>query len=167
MTLQHPPMRVLQALIAKWRQADVRPHPPADAKQVRDAFAAAGGIATRDLVRLYGAIGGMDMVEDNGWMLWPLDQVSAGEARSNEFGTVFSDYLIACWLFRARPVSQDVSEIYADFCDGTEPTLVAASLDAFLDALAFQPMSVLEPRADASVQRGGTVVTLRGINDDH
>ena len=167
MTPRHPPARVLQALLAKWRLENVQPHPAADATQVRDAFAAAGGVATSDLVRLYGVLGGMDIFEDNGWMLWPLDLVGAGETRSNGFGTVFSDYLISSWLFRAKPVSEDVSEVYADFCDGTEPTWVAASLDAFLEALAFRPMSVLEPRAGPSVQRRGSVVTLRAASDHH
>ncbi len=145
MTSQAPPADALQALLAKWKQQKIGLDPAVSARRVREAFTAAGGQATGDLVRLYGSVGGMDDCDEDGWTLQAPEVVARSDPGGNHFGTVFSDYLHSSWFFRAKPVSKDVSEVYIDLGGHRDPTRVATSLEAFLEALASDPMSVLFP----------------------
>ncbi len=145
MTRQAPQADALQTLLARWKQGKIGLASPVTARRVREAFTAAGGRATGDLVRMYGVVGGMDDCDEDGWTLQAPEVVARSDPATNRFGTVFSDYLHSSWFFRARPVSEDVSEIYLDLGNHRQAMLVATSLDAFLDALASDPRSVLLP----------------------
>lgn len=120
--------------------------PACEARAVRAAFDGAGIAAAADLVALYGRLGGMEVPDDNEWRLFSLEEVAAENADGHPYGAVFADYLLACSLFRIRPATAEVSEVYVDHGDELPPMLVATSLEAFLQALAIDPMSVLEPR---------------------
>lgn len=124
-------MRFINSLLLQWASEGVEPLPPESPDAVREAFACAGMVATTDVIALYGAIGGMRMMDKEYWRLWPLAEVR--EQRPSAHGVLFSDYLISCWEYRLKATSSDTSAVYIDRFDNTSPTLVAPSLESFFE----------------------------------
>jgi len=127
-------MRSLHKLIERWKIQAVVQAPPAAAAEVHRVFSDLGSRATPDVVALYEAIGGMDMMDNEYWRLWPLAEVRAENKDQSGFGLLFSDYLIASWCYRLKPDGEEHSAVYADHFDGRNPVLVAKSLEEFFDA---------------------------------
>jgi hypothetical protein len=137
-----PDMRSLSTMLLRWRSENVDPLPPEKPDAIREAFASIGLLATSDVIALYGAIGGMRMMDGEYWRLWPLAEVRTQEPSS--YGAVFSDYCLSCWEYRLMPVSADVSAIYVDRCDGAAPMLVAPSLESFFERYVADARSLLD-----------------------
>ena len=57
---------------------------PCDESEVRAIFGDAGFDAPRDLIRLYGAIGGMETHDDELWRLWTLSDVAERKLEASE-----------------------------------------------------------------------------------
>lgn len=146
-------MKIPELLLGEWRNSNARALPGADADVVRAAFGSVGIRVSSDVLALHQAIGGMEVPDDRDWRLWSLAEVQAQRHRRPEFGAEFSDYLIGCWSFRAKPVDLDVSEVYIDYADGQSPVCVAASLQEFVDAMANEPLRVFDPAAHRQLIR--------------
>jgi hypothetical protein len=84
----------------------------------------------KDVIELYGAIGGMSMMDNEYWRLWPLSEIEDRGNETNEYGVLFSDYCLDCWAYRIKRNS-DSSVVYVDHFDGNAPSMVAESLDQF------------------------------------
>jgi hypothetical protein len=140
-------MKIPELLLDEWRNLTTRVLPGAEAAQVREAFGRVDMPVSSDVLALYRAIGGMEIPDDRDWRLWSLAEVKSENNQQNVFGVEFSDYLIGCWSFRARPVNRDVSEVYIDYADGRSPVRAAASLEEFLEAMDTDPLLVLDPGA--------------------
>lgn len=96
-------MNALEILVIRWNAAQLRPYPPYEESIIRSTFLDAGIDAAKDLVQLYSAFGGMDVPDADEWRLWPLHEVTDQKSEANEFGFLFSDYLISCWEFHVKP----------------------------------------------------------------
>jgi hypothetical protein len=107
--------------------------PPCGESIVRATFMDAGVDAPRDLIRLYGAIGGMESHDDELWRLWPLSDVADRKSEANDFGVLFSDYLIDSWAYRIQPNNMDTSAVFLDYYDSKDSILVARTLAEFFD----------------------------------
>lgn len=116
--------------------------PPEPAEAVQRVFTRLGSHATPDVLALYGALGGMRMMDDEYWRLWSLEEV--GPQLPSERGLLFSDYCISCWEYRIKPVSAHRSAVYVDHFDGMPPALVASSLEEFLDRYVLNARALLD-----------------------
>jgi len=126
-------VKSLDILIERWKLEDVRSWPPYGESIVRSTFLEAGIEASKDLCRLYGAIGGMEVPDNNWWRLWSLYEVAERKSEANSFGVLFSDYLLDSWAYRIKPNDIDTSAVYVDYFDGRNPFLVAETLDEFFE----------------------------------
>ena len=124
----------LQSLIHRWRSEGIELLPPELPGIVEATFRRLGSRATRDVVALFSALGGMEKMDDEDLRWWSLREMEGGEenAAPSEFGPIFADYLISCWCFRLRPVNDETSAVYVDRFNGRSPQLVASSLSEFL-----------------------------------
>jgi hypothetical protein len=124
----------LQSLIHRWRSEGIELLPPELPGTVEATFRRLGSRATRDVVALFSALGGMEKMDDEYLKLWSLREMEDDEenAAGSEFGPIFADYLISCWCFRLRPVDDETSAVYVDRFNGRSPELVASSLSEFL-----------------------------------
>lgn len=135
-------MQSLSELLPRWTAEAAEPLPPPPAASVRQAFAKLGSIATEDVLSLYGALGGMRMMDNEYWRLWSLDEIE-GQTPS-EFGVLFSDYCISCWEYRLKPVDSEHSAVYVDYFDGCAPKLVAATLEEFFERYTTSARALLD-----------------------
>lgn len=129
--------------------------PPYGESIVRATFLETGIEASKDLIRLYGAIGGMDVHDDKLWRLWPLSEVADRKSEANAFGVLFSDYLLDSWAYRIKPSDMATSAVYVDYFDGKAPFLVARTLDEFFDAYVRHADRLLTQSGDATHSRSG------------
>jgi hypothetical protein len=147
-------MRRLAQLFERWMSEEVHPHPPASEASVRQVFSSLGSRATREVIELYGAIGGMDSMDNEHFRLWPLAEVqSENDDHASTKGVLFADYFVACWCYRLLPMDNERSAVFVDYFDHRQPVLVAESLEAFAAARLDRPTDVLhnppEPSGDA------------------
>jgi hypothetical protein len=126
-------VKSLELLINRWKLEDLAPLPPYGESIVRSTFSEAGIEASKDLILLYGAIGGMDIHDAKLWRLWPLSEVAERKSEASDFGVLFSDYLLDSWAYRIKPNDVDTSAVYVDYFDGKDPSLVACTLDEFFE----------------------------------
>ncbi|NHZ37815.1 hypothetical protein [Massilia rubra] len=126
-------MKSLEILVKRWKLESVRPFPPYGESIIRSTFLDAGIEASKDLIWLYGAFGGMDVPDDNLWRLWPLLEVAERVHEANAFGVLFSDYLLDSWAYRIKPNDTDTSAVYVDYYDVKDPLLVAHTLGEFFE----------------------------------
>jgi hypothetical protein len=120
-------MKIPERLLRQWRASDARALPGVDSALVGEAFGKLGMRVSLDVLSLYQAIGGMQILDARDWRLWPLAEVESQSAEGTAFGAEFSDYLAGCWSFRVRPISLEVSEVYLDYGVGQSPVRAAAS----------------------------------------
>ena len=125
-------MKSLEILARKWASKDIGAFPPYGEAILRATFLAAGIEPSSDLIRLYGLIGGMEVHDDTLWRLWPLSDVDDRIADANEFGVLFSDYLLDSWAYRVKPNDSNTSAVYVDYFDG-RTLLVAKTIEQFFD----------------------------------
>jgi hypothetical protein len=126
-------VKSLEVLIKGWQLEGVRLLPPYGESIERSTFLEAGIEPPKDLTRLYGAIGGMEVHDNKLWRLWPLSEVAERKAQASDFGVLFSDYLLDSWAYRIRPNDKDTSAVYVDYFNGRAPSLVATTLDEFFE----------------------------------
>ena len=137
-------MQKLSQLVDHLLAGGKSPYPVVQEHEVRKLFSSLGSTATEDVVYLYGRIGGMDLMDEEHFRLWPLVEVSK-ENSLNETanGILFADYLISCWSYRLAPVSDAKSAVYVEYFDGQHPVCVANSLEEFATAYFARPNDVL------------------------
>jgi hypothetical protein len=135
-------VRSLPELLSRWEHEKVDPLPGEPAEAVHIAFAKLGVHATSDVVRLYSEIGGMRMMNEEYWRLWPLAEVAA--QRPSPHGVLFSDYCISCWEYRLKPTGNDRSAVYVDHHNSKPPVLLASSLDEFFQRYLADARSLLD-----------------------
>ena len=136
-------MKEFHQLIAKWRSEAVQEVPPESAANVQSAFQSLGYAASSDLIELYAQIGGMQMMDNNYFRLWPLAEIRKENTSPSLQGVLFADYLLDSWRYRVRPVSESESAVYVDFCDGKLPQPVETNLNDFLRCCLSDPDAVL------------------------
>jgi hypothetical protein len=123
----------LEILVKGWMTQDLRALPPYGEAIIRSTFLEAGIEPAKDLILLYGTIGGMHVPDDELWRLWPLSEVSDRKLEANEFGILFSDFLLDSWIYRVKPNDEYTSAVYVDYVNGKDPLLVAETLEQFFD----------------------------------
>jgi hypothetical protein len=138
-------VKSLEILLRRWKFESLREFPPYGEAVIRSTFLDAGIEAPKDLMYLYGVIGGMEIPDDQMWRLWPLSEVDDRKSEANQFGVLFSDYLLDSWAYRVRPNDADTSAVYLDYFDGRDPLLVANTLEQFFDLYEAGADRVLEP----------------------
>lgn len=145
-------MQSLQTLVKRWYSELVEPLPPESTSAVQATFAALGVQATPDVLALYASIGGMRIMDNHYWRLWPLDEVSAENSRNpSENGLIFSDFLMESWLYRIKPTGNGTSAVYVDCCDEYAPQVVANSLEQFFDLYLADPRGLLDLQSQSLV----------------
>ena len=121
----------LHSLMRRWNAEGIRLLPPELPDDVEATFARLGSRATRDVVALFSALGGMNEMDDGFLKLWSLREMEEENSSRSELGPIFADYLVSCWCFRLCPVDDDTSAVYVDHFH-RPPELVAPSLAEFL-----------------------------------
>lgn len=125
-------MKSLEALARRWQSENLVALPPYGEAVVRSTFLDTGIEPSKDLIHLYCVIGGMETHDDELWRLWPLSEVDNRKSDANEFGVLFSDYLLDSWAYRVKPNDTNTSAVYVDYYDG-RTFLVAKTLEEFFD----------------------------------
>ena len=136
-------MKELPQLVARWLSEAVQEVPPESAENVKGAFQSLGQAASTDLVALYEQIGGMQMMDNNYFRLWPLSEIREENASPSPQGVLFADYLLDSWRYRIKPISEGESMVYVDHCDGKLPLPVGKNLQDFLRCCLSDPDAVL------------------------
>jgi hypothetical protein len=143
-------MQSLNTLLKRWANEDVGALPGVEASSVQACFASLDSVATADVIALYAEIGGMDKMDKEYWRHWSLSEIESENKSPSPSGVLFADYMISCWCYRVKAVSQEVSAVYIDFFNDKNPTLVANSLEEFFSMYLKDPDSVLfGPPAEA------------------
>jgi hypothetical protein len=136
----------LARLIARWRTQGLRPLPPEPKHRIEAAFAHFGARPSDQVVQMYSMIGGFEVIDENYWRLWPLDEIAAEPLDSRSaFEVLFSDYMINCWCFRLRPAAHGEMEVLVDYFDQTPPAVIAPNLAAFFDSYLEDPAATCCP----------------------
>jgi len=65
------------------------------------------------------------------WTLWSLAQIVSENARYDGRDLLFADFLLNSHLYGFRYVNPHQSAVYVDYLNGTEPEMVAGSVDEF------------------------------------
>jgi|EndMetStandDraft_4_1072995.scaffolds.fasta_scaffold20529_3 hypothetical protein len=153
-------MHVPQSLLNRWAIPAVGSLPPDSASSVVTAFAKLGVRVPRDVISLYGLIGGMDVGDQHDWRLWPLAEILQENAPKVQGHIAFSDYMIDCWRFYLEPVNEHVCRVLSDY-DGGPMREVSESLELFLASLDTSPLQVIDPSAwtRRRVEKRGTGVS--------
>jgi hypothetical protein len=125
-------VKSLETLVTRWKSEDLGALPPYGEAIVRSTFLVTGIEPSKDLLHLYCVVGGMEAPDDELWRLWPLSDVENRKSDANEFGVLFSDYLLDSWAYRVKPNDTNTSAVYVDYFDG-RTFLVAETLDQFFD----------------------------------
>jgi len=140
-------MNELRQVVAKWLSEAVEEVPPESATNVRATFALMGHTASSDLIALYEQIGGMQMMDNNHFRLWPLAEIRQESEAPALQGVLFADYLLDSWRYRVLPVSESESFVYVDYCDEKPPIPLGKNLNDFLWCCLNEPNAVLhDPR---------------------
>ncbi|WP_323140323.1 hypothetical protein [Massilia phyllosphaerae] len=140
-------MKSLDVLVKRWEAKGIEAFPPYSEAVIRATSLEAGIEPSKDLVDLYHTIGGMEIPDNQLWCLWPLAVVDKRKSEANEFGVLFSDYLLDAWVYRVKPNDMDTSAVYVDYFDGKPPPLVAETLEQFFDKYVTNAERLLnEPR---------------------
>jgi len=145
-SFQLKPMSIrsnITKLIARWASEYIEIFPPVSGELVRQVFNDIGIHATDDVVSLYECLGGMPEMNRDYWRIWSLQEIAGAGHDLTESGAIFSDYLLDCYRFRLKPVSESVSEIWIDGFDDGPPVRVAKSLADFIERYVISPDSVL------------------------
>src|SRR5262249_25069254 len=132
--------------LQNWRSANVDLLPGVGAEEVRTTFRALNYDPTQDVLSLYDRVGGMPIPDQNEWRLWSLAEVAAGNSDRPDSGLYFSDYLVGCGRFLLRS-NGATSAVFLDYGDGSNPMLVASTLEEFLSMQLSDPDRVLDPRS--------------------
>ena len=127
-------MKSLELLSKKWKTEDLLAFPPYGESIVRATFLDTGMEPSKDLIFLYSVIGGMEVPDAQLWRLWPLSEVADRTSEANDFGVLFSDYLLDSWAYRITPNDMDTSAVYVDYFDGRDSFLIARTLEQFFDS---------------------------------
>jgi hypothetical protein len=135
----------LDPLLQCWGTEDVRMLEPCSEADVRAAFEQLGATLTSDVLDLYTKVGGMQVPDNELWMLWPLDYVKERNSERSSHGVLFADYMLDCWGYRLQANADDTSAVLREMFDGTEPIRIANSLEEFFAAYASQGVSLLDP----------------------
>ena len=140
-----PPSRtnMLAQLVAKWLNEAVQELPPENTEDVMTAFQSVGQAVSADVIALHSQIGGMQMMDENYFRLWPLSEIRDLNISPSPHGVLFADYLIDSWQYRIKPISASESMVYVDHCDGKVPQPVGENLQDFLWCCLSDPNSVL------------------------
>lgn len=134
----------LDKLVKRWSSEAVDALPSENEEAVRSTFGKLGLCPTTDVIRLYGTIGGMKMMDNEYWRLWGLSEIEAENLETSEYGILFSDYCINCWSYRLKRIDSETSAVYVDYSDEKPPYLVATSLTQFLDKYVLDARALLE-----------------------
>ncbi len=126
-------MKSLEGLLERWNLEGVNTLSPESEERVRLTFSKLGLQPTQDVIQLYGIIGGMEMMDNEYWRLWPLSEIEARSSEISEYGVLFSDYCLDCWAYRIKPNDAGSSAVYVENFDGKTPTMVAENLSQFFD----------------------------------
>jgi hypothetical protein len=140
-------MNALAKLMKTWSSEGIRLFAPENKVEVCEVFASVGSHATSDVVNLYATLGGMDQMDKEYWRLWPLKEIIVANIEHSLGGVLFSDYLMHCWSYRLRPNNNDSSAVLVDYFDGNEPTVVANTIEEFLEAYVVHPTRLLDARS--------------------
>lgn len=135
-------MQPLVQLLPRWVAEGTELLPPEPREAVEQVFSSLGSIATADVLSLYTTMGGMRVMDNEYWRLWPLDEIA--DQIPSEFGVVFSDYCISCWEYRLKPVTSSHSAVYVDHFNGSTPTMVAATLEEFFNSYVNSARALLD-----------------------
>jgi hypothetical protein len=141
-------MQSLNELVNQWKTEAVALLLPENEEAIRGVFAGLGVDVTSDMIGLYKTVGGMDMMDNEYWRLWSLAEIKEENTTASKHGVIFSDYLIGCWCYRLKPMTDQTSAVYVDYFDGNEPVLVASTLKQFFDAYLVNARHVLETRSE-------------------
>jgi hypothetical protein len=147
-------MRNLTSLVDRWRRQGIELLPPPTLAEIEATFSSVGAIATPDVVALYTAVGGIPGTDESFWSLWSMEEIRKENTVPSPFGVLFSDYMISCWCYRVRANQDATSSVLVDYFDGNEPSVVAESVEEFVDMYLRDPDHFLQMR---SLQRVRTL----------
>jgi len=133
----------ISILTGRWMSEGVELLPPEAPSRIKEVFQFAGSTATADILAVYQALGGMVEMDDEQWRLWSLQEIQEANLGSTELGVLFSDYLINCYQYRLKPVSDAVSEVWVEGFDFGPPVRIARSLEEFFASYIANPDAVL------------------------
>jgi hypothetical protein len=145
-------MQILAKLVSHWQSEGLTLFAPEAADRVREVFAGVGWNATSDVLLLYASLGGMEEMDKEYWRMWPLQDIESENSEPSRSGVLFSDYLMGCWCYRLRPNADDTSAVLVDYFDEKEPTIVANTLEQFLEAYAVNATLLLDARSLVQAQ---------------
>src|SRR5688572_1942464 len=137
-------MRNLTSLVDRWRRQGIELLPPPTPAEIQAAFASVGAVATPDVVALYTAVGGIPGTDESFWCLWSLEEIRKENKVFSPFGVLFSDYMISCWCYRVRANQGATSSILVDYFDGKAPSVVAESVEEFVEIYLKDPDNFLQ-----------------------
>jgi len=135
----------LDILIPRWRSQGTDMLPPSTPSTVIETFRRVGQEPSVETMTLYQSLGGMRMMDNLLWRLWPLDEIEQLNQEPSEYGVLFSDFLIDSHVYRLRQVDHEVSDVWVDAFDLGPPMLVAPSLTDFFATYCTRPSLVLDP----------------------
>ena len=119
--------------------------PPPAPSTVVETFRRLGQEPSVETMTLYRSTGGMQMMDNLLWRLWPLDEIERLNNDPSEYGVLFSDFLIDSHVYRLRQVDNEVSDVWVEAFDLGPPLRIAESLTEFFATYCKQPSLVLDP----------------------
>lgn len=138
-------LQLIKKLIPRWNAQHVGLMPASSVHEIRATFAQLGSKASSDVVKLYSAVGGMRVMDDDAcWRLWSLAEIIEENKEPSPYGVLFSDHLIESWCYRLKYETDERSSVYVDYFDSSNlPTKLFDGLEEFFIAYERDPDAIL------------------------
>jgi hypothetical protein len=123
----------IEKVVDAWRTERIKLLPPADEATILAAMKLIERPVSRDVVDLYTQVGGFEdsAADSHTWSLWSLARICREHSKYRRPYILFADYMINSHLYCLRYENTEVSSVYVDHFDGSEPVLVASTVEDF------------------------------------
>jgi hypothetical protein len=125
----------IEKAIEVWRAKGIKLLPPADEATILMVMKQIDRPVSRDVVGLYRRVGGFESSASDShlWSFWPLARLGEAHRDYKRPYALFADYMINSHMYCFHYENAEVSSVYVDHFNGSEPVLVAPTVEDFFD----------------------------------
>lgn len=134
---------ILEKVAEKWKSEDLKIVSPYSDEQIKNAFDKIGKPASKDILQIYTAFGGIaDWGMDSNLLgFWTLEQIVDENLKIESDFALFGDFFIFTYLYGYKYVNENVSSVYSN-SESEEYTKVADSVEEFFNLYLTDPVEI-------------------------
>lgn len=136
--------KIVEQVLAQWRNDGIELLPPYDEKKVISTLSLTRRKFSKDVIELYCLTGGMAAGESDRylWSLWCLENLANENADYHKPYLLFADFLIHSHLYCFEYRSEAVSAVCIEWGNGNRPQRIADSVEDFFQLYLTKPEEI-------------------------